>query len=36
MFTREQIEKAVEAKGYRYFENGDLNVNIIGDRKSVV
>jgi len=34
MFTREQIEKAVEAKGYRYFENGEYNVNIIGIRNS--
>jgi hypothetical protein len=34
MFTREQIEKAVEAKGYKYFENGDYNVNIIGIRNS--
>jgi hypothetical protein len=35
MFTREQIEKAVEAKGYKYFENGDYNVNIIGIRNSL-
>lgn len=34
MFTREQIEKAVKAKGYKYFENGDYNVNIIGVRNS--
>jgi hypothetical protein len=34
MFTREQIQKAVEAKGYRYFENGEYNVNIIGIRNS--
>ena len=33
-YTREQIEAAVKAKGYKYFENGDFNVNIIGDRKS--
>lgn len=33
-FTREQIEKAVKAKGYKYFENGDYNVNIIGVRNS--
>lgn len=32
MFTKEQIEKAVKAKGYKYFENGDYNVNIIGVR----
>jgi hypothetical protein len=33
-FTREQVELAVKAKGYKYFENGDLNVNIIGIRNS--
>ena len=35
MFTREQIEAAVKAKGYKYFENGDYNVNIIGIRNSL-
>jgi len=34
MFTKEQIEAAVKAKGYKYFENGDYNVNIIGVRNS--
>ena len=34
MFTREQIEKAVKKLGYKYFENGDYNVNIIGVRNS--
>jgi len=34
MFTREQIEKAVKAKGYKYFENGDYNMNVIGIRNS--
>ena len=29
-----QVEKAVKAKGYKYFENGDLNVNIVGIRNS--
>jgi hypothetical protein len=33
-FTREQVEKAVKAKGYRYFEKGSYNVNIIGIRNS--
>jgi len=33
-FTREQIEKAVKAKGYKYFENGDYNMNVIGIRNS--
>lgn len=34
MFTKEQIEKAVKKLGYKYFENGDYNVNIIGVRNS--
>jgi hypothetical protein len=34
MYTREQIEAAVKAKGYKYFENGDFNINIIGIRNS--
>lgn len=33
-FTREQVESAVKAKGYKYFENGDYNVNVIGIRNS--
>ena len=32
MYTREQIEKAVKAKGYRWFDTGDYNVNIVGIR----
>ena len=32
VYTREQIEAAVKSKGYRWFENGDLNVNIVGVR----
>ena len=32
MYTREQVEAAVKAKGYKSFENGDLNVNIVGIR----
>ena len=32
--TREQIKTAVEAKGYKYFEESDWNVNIIGIRNS--
>ena len=32
MYTREQIQAAVENKGYKYFTNGDLNVNIVGIR----
>jgi outer membrane protein assembly factor BamA len=33
-YSREQIEEAVVRKGYRYFESGDYNVNIIGVRNS--
>lgn len=33
-FTREQIQKAVESKGYRWFEGGDYNLNIVGIRNS--
>ena len=34
MYTREQIQAAVESKGYRWFEKGDYNVNIVGVRNS--
>jgi hypothetical protein len=34
MYTREQIETAVKAKDYRWFEEGDLNVNIVGIRNN--
>ena len=30
--TRKQIETAVKAKGYKWFENGDYNLNIVGVR----
>lgn len=30
--TRQQIETAVKAKGYKWFENGDYNLNIVGVR----
>jgi len=33
-YTREQIKKAVEAKGYKWFENGNYNLNIVGIRNS--
>ena len=33
-YTREQIEEAVKSKGYKWFENGDYNVNIVGVRNS--
>ena len=32
MYTREQVEAAVKAKGYKWFESGDYNVNIVGIR----
>jgi hypothetical protein len=31
-YTREQIAAAVKAKGYAWFDNGDLNLNIVGVR----
>ena len=33
-YTREQIEEAVKSKGYKWFESGDLNVNIVGIRNN--
>jgi hypothetical protein len=30
--TRQQIETAVKTKGYKWFENGDYNLNIVGVR----
>jgi len=33
-FTREQLQKAVESKEYRWFEGGDYNLNIVGIRNS--
>ena len=34
MYRREQIKEALEAKGYRYFEEREWKVNIIGVRNS--
>ena len=34
MYTKEQIETAVKAKGYAWFENGDYDVNIVGVRNA--
>ena len=34
MYTKEQIKQALKAKGYKFFENGDYNVNIVGIRNS--
>ena len=33
-YTREQIQTAMESKGYKYFTGGDWDVNIIGVRNS--
>ena len=33
-YTREQIQTAMESKGYKYFTGGDFDVNIIGVRNS--
>lgn len=33
-YTKEQIETAVKAKGYKWFEEKDLQVNIVGIRNS--
>lgn len=33
-YTKEQIEKAVKAKGYAWFENGDYDVNVVSVRTS--
>jgi len=30
--TRQQIETAIKNKGYKWFENGDYNLNIVGVR----
>ena len=32
--TRKQIETAVKTKGYKWFENGDYNLNIVGVRNA--
>lgn len=32
--TREQVEAAVKAKSYKWFENGDYNLNIVGVRNA--
>lgn len=32
--TREQVEATIKAKGYKWFENGDYNLNIVGVRNS--
>ena len=32
--TRQQIEEALKVKNYKWFENGDYNLNIVGVRNS--
>lgn len=34
IYKREQIGKAVQSKGYKWFEGGDYNLNIVGVRNS--
>ena len=34
MYTRNQIKEAVLCKNYKWFENGDYNLNIVGVRNS--
>jgi hypothetical protein len=33
-YTREEIKCAVESKGYKWFESGNYNLNIVGVRNS--
>ena len=33
-YTKEQIQRAVEAQGYKFFKTGEYNVNIVGIRNS--
>ena len=33
-FTQEQVESAIISKDYRWFENGNYNLNIVGIRNS--
>lgn len=33
-YTREKIQKAIESKGYKWFEGGNYNLNIVGIRNS--
>ncbi len=33
-YTRRQIQKAIESKGYKWFESGNYNLNIVGVRNS--
>jgi len=33
-YTKEQIKNAVKSKDYKWFENGEYNLNIVGIRNS--
>ena len=33
-FSKEKIEKTLKSKNYVFFENGELNINIVGIRNS--
>ena len=33
-YTRDKVQNAVESKGYKWFEGGDYNLNIVGIRNS--
>lgn len=35
MYKKEQIETAIKSKNYKWFENGDYNLNIVGIRNSL-
>ena len=34
-YSIEHIKRALGTKGYKFFENGDYNVNIVGVRNSL-
>jgi hypothetical protein len=34
MYTKEQVEQAVKSLGYKWYEKGDFNLNIVGIRNS--
>jgi hypothetical protein len=34
VFSKEKIEKTLKSKDYVFFENGELNINIVGIRNS--
>ena len=34
-YSADHIKRALERKGYKFFESGDYNVNIVGVRNSL-